>query len=342
MSFWDFRRGIAGVRLLLEYGTEAGLAPAELLRGSRVSAEHLADPNAEILALQELRVVENLMRKLRRPPGLGLALGTRYRIATFGLWGYGLISSPTLGAALEMALRFLPLTFAFSAITAHVRGDEVVLTFGAPELAPGVSRLLVERDMACAAALMRQIAGEDFRLSRFELAPPGRTPGERASDIESLAGVRPVFGAGQNALAFSRHVLARRLPQADPATVAMCEQMCRELLERRRAHVGTATLVQHYLGAQPAGLRPSLAALAGGLNMSERTLKRRLQGEGTSFRQIVVEARAGLAAELVRGGESTITEIAERLGYADLSSFSQAFKRWHGSAPENFRREASR
>lgn len=336
MNFWDFRRGLAGVRLLVQYGVEQGLDVAELLHGSRVSASHLADPNVEITAEQELRVVENLVRLLRNPPGLGLQVGLSYRVATFGIWGYGLLSSATIGDALDMSLQFLPITCAFSAIGYRIEGEQVVLRFVPPKLGPRLSRVLVERDMATAVAMQQQLIGQSYRLLRFELPPAG----DAARPLRPLriAGT-PVNTAGRDhLLAFDRAHLAQPLPQADVATVEMCRQLCAQLLERRRVSIGTASLVEHYLSAHSAGRLPSLSAFAATLNTSERTLKRRLQAEGTSFRDIAARLQAQAAAAMVGDASRTMTEVAELLGYADLASFSQAFKRWHGVSPSEFRR----
>jgi AraC-like DNA-binding protein len=335
MNFWDFRRGLAGVRLLIQYGVEQGLDVSELLHGRRVSASHLADPNAEVTAEQELRVVENLVRLLRNPPGLGIQLGLSFRVATFGIWGYGLMSSATVGAALDLSLQFLPLTFVFSAIGYRIEGEEVVLRFVPPKLGPKLSRVLVERDMAAAVALQQQLIGESYRLLRFELPPVRDAP--RPVRPLRLAGT-PVNTAGrEHLLAFDRAHLAQPLPQADVATAEMCRQMCAQLLERRRVSIGTAALVEHYLSVHSAGRLPSLSAFAATLNTSERTLKRRLQAEGTSFRDIAARLQAQAAAAMVGDASRTMTEVAELLGYADLASFSQAFKRWHGVSPSEFR-----
>ena len=75
------------------------------------------------------------------------------------------------------------------------------------------------------------------------------------------------------------------------------------------------------------------AALARLLGVSDRTLKRRLQQEGSSFRALAQAARHARAQALLEAGHLSLTEIAAELGFADLSSFSQAFKRWSGAAP---------
>jgi len=176
MRFWEFTRSPASARLLVDFGQERGLSPAKLLAGTQLSLAQLSDPNMEVTAAQELRVVGNLLRLLKYPPGLGLELGLRYHFSAYGVWGYGLISSATAGDAMALALRFLPLTYAFTVITYHEEGHLAVLSFGEPELADEVKRFVVERDMAAAAVLLQEIGGDDFALSRFTLraGPPTR------------------------------------------------------------------------------------------------------------------------------------------------------------------------
>lgn len=339
MSFLDFRRGATGVRLLLEFGREQGLDADVLLHGSGVEDGLLSDPNAELSPIQELRVVKNLSRLMGHPPGLGLRLGLRYRLGNFGVWGYALMSSATLGDALDLAIRFLPLTFAYSGVGYRTPHDHVQLYFVAPNLPPGLRRLLVERDMATAAMLLQQLGGDRFRLSRFALKwVPGR-PGVRVR--HDIVGTPLEFDAKEYVLEFERVHLGHRLSQADPATAVMCERMCKQLQERRRADIGTAAMVRHHLSSLPPGVRPELGHVAHLLSTSERTLKRRLQDEGTSFRELVTRTQADLALKLVQDPLLSVTHIADRMGYADLSAFSQAFKRWYGISPEHHRRQSA-
>lgn len=161
------------------------------------------------------------------------------------MWGYGLLSSATAGAALQAAMRFLPLSYAFSTISTRVLEHSVEVHFGEPDLAPGLGRLLVERDLAAAAMLMRQVAGDGFRLDRIALkALPGRI-GAPPAGIHDILGAVPDFKAGEYLIAYDRAYLARPLPQADPATAAMCERMCQKLMEQRRVDIGCAAMVRH-------------------------------------------------------------------------------------------------
>ncbi|KHJ60825.1 AraC family transcriptional regulator [Burkholderia glumae] len=335
MSFWDFTRSPASARLLVDFGDERGVSHAALLAGTGLTDAQLDDPNVEVTAAQELRLTGNLLRSLGHPAGLGFEVGLRYHFSAYGVWGYGLIASANARDALALAMRFLPLTYAFTVITYREEPDAGVLNFGAPELPDALSRFCVERDMAAAAMLLQDTAGGDFALSRFTVQAARATPARHTTaPVLRIGGVEPEYGARSNSLAFARAYLDRPLPHANPITVSMCEQMCSRLLDARRARIGTSTMIRHYLNATWGGASLSLEEMARMMNTSARTLKRRLQEDGTTFRTLLNESRSAMAETLLSDAHLTLTEIAERLGFSDLSSFSQAFKRWYGVAPQ--------
>ncbi|RQR80459.1 MULTISPECIES: AraC family transcriptional regulator [unclassified Burkholderia] len=337
MSFWDFTRSPASARLLVDFGDERGVPRAKLLAGTGLADAQLDDPNVEVTAAQELRLTGNLLRALGRAPGLGFEVGQRYHFSAYGVWGYGLIASATARDALALAMRFLPLTYAFTVITYREEPQTGVLNFGAPELDADLSRFLVERDMAAAAVLLQEIGGGDFALSRFTMQAASAASAAAFAPAARIAGVEPAFGARANSLAFDRAFLDRPLPHANPLTVSMCEQMCSQLVETRRARLGTSEMVRQYLTATPGNVPFSLEDMARLMNTSPRTLKRRLQEEGTTFRVLLAQARGAMAETLLGDAHLSLTEVAERLGFSDLSSFSQAFKRWYGVPPGTYR-----
>jgi len=244
-----------------------------------------------------------------------------------------LISSATAGEAMALALRFVPLTFAFCRISGALDGEVYTVGFEAPEVEPAVQRFLVERDVAAAARLMKEVLGPEFVLSRFTLQHTVERGVGRLEHLVRGVGVRPEFGARSNSLSFDGRLLALRLPQANPVTVAMCERACEELLERRRARLGTGEFLRQYLAAAPLNMAPDLHQAARALGLSDRTFKRRLQDEGLTFRGLSAEVRGRQANQLLEDETLSLTEIAERMGFSDLSSFSQAYKRWFGVAP---------
>lgn len=332
MSFWHYKRSAASVKLLVEFGERRGLTATKLLARTGLKEADLVDATVELDARQELVVVENLV-KAHKQAGLGLEVGLCYNFASYGFWGLGLMSSATARDALTLALRFTPLTFAFCDITSQLDGGVCSVRFTEPDVEPDVRQFLLERDMAAASRLMRETLGEAFGLSGFTLKHGHRPDPALLSAVQRQTGVGLVFGADANSLSFDSRMLDLRLPQANPITVAMCERACQDLLERRRARLNTQAWVRQYLEVVPLHTMPTLPQAAQAMCISDRTLKRRLQDEGTSFRSLMAEVRGRQAQELLADASLSLTDIASRMGFSDLSSFSQAFKRWFGDAP---------
>jgi AraC-like DNA-binding protein len=85
-------------------------------------------------------------------------------------------------------------------------------------------------------------------------------------------------------------------------------------------------------------MRPTnLEDVARNLNMSARTLRRKLREENTSFRQLVDELRRDFALRYLRDTDLTVEDIAETLGFSDAANFRHAFRRWTNASPHEFR-----
>ena len=83
-------------------------------------------------------------------------------------------------------------------------------------------------------------------------------------------------------------------------------------------------------------------AVAHALALSVRTLQRSLGEEGTSFRRIREEVLHRIGAQLLRESPIAVAEIASRLGFANVTAFGKAFRRWSGATPSAYRSAAAR
>jgi AraC-like DNA-binding protein len=131
-------------------------------------------------------------------------------------------------------------------------------------------------------------------------------------------------------------LVARPLPMADRSALQMAEERCEELLRQTAHSSGMTEWVSMMLRESNEGM-PSLAELARLLNLSPRTLDRRLNGEGSKFLQLSKRIRHERACDLLRAGQSA-TQVAYQVGYRDLANFTRAFRRESGMSPSEFLR----
>mgnify|MGYP006155082713 CR=1 FL=1 len=334
---WDFRRGVATARVLTQLGYDHGVSVDDMLRHTGITRAVLDDPKGEIDAHQEIQLIRNLQQALPHIPTLGLQAGTRYHVTTYGLWGYAVLSSPTLGAAIGMASRMLNQTFSLTTNEVEQAAELVTVTYHSDHLPPDVRGFIVDRDRASVITLQREILGQPLPYQAILMRRPEPTP-DVAEAYTSLFGICPQFGQSHDRSVFAAGLMQQPLPQADSHTAQLCEQMCKKLVDRRSQRTGVAAQVRDRLLRTP-GHIPDMEEVAAEMQMTSRTLRRHLTAEGASFRALLEEVRSTLAEELMGSASLTHGEIAERLGYADVTTFIEAFRRWKGVPPSEFRKQ---
>lgn len=339
MVHWDLPRAPTGALLTTRLAERKGIPAKTCLRGTGLAPEDLSDPAVEVSATQEIAVIANVLRAAGDPPGLGVEAGTLFRLTAYGIWGFALVSSPTLRSAIEAGLRFVDLTAALSEISAREVGAETELVLDVRDLPPEVRRFVLERDSAAIQTIQRDLFASPLPIGRISFAFP-EPPPEALRQYDEVFGIRPEFGAGETIVALEAGLLDAPLPQANEITAAVTLQQCRELLERREARSGVSGRVRDILLGQLSA-PPDATEVATELHMSDRTLRHRLAAEGTTFRALLDEVRERLAEELLVKGGMSVAETARRLGYREVSSFSQAFRRWKGMGPRDYRKQAS-
>jgi AraC-like DNA-binding protein len=324
---WSPRRSAASALLLVRLGTEHGVPAQTALAGTGLSLDELRTPGTEVTGAQELALLRNLMRACP-DPALPLEAGRRYHLTTYGIWGFALASSPTVRDALAVGSQFVDLSFTFCALQVEQDDAELRLCLDDAAVPEDVRAFVVARDLTGLRTIVDElVAGLPLqRLTVRQPAPPDPAP------WWLVFGAVPEFEAERNVAVIDVAALDLPLPQADELTAAMTQRQCRELVERRRARAGVAGLVRDELVRSPADM-PDVDAVARRLAVSERTLRRRLADEGTSFRTLVEEVREALAEELLATGSLSVEQVARRLGYAETASFTHAFTRWKGVSP---------
>ncbi len=247
-------------------------------------------------------------------------------------------SSPNVGDAIERAGRFLHVVTNAASWPVERKGTGLVLGVVRHASAPAAElRLADELSLAELVTLIRAFTGVEAAplAVRFTLPPPPPVQAHVHRDFFRC----PVhFGATRTEIELSAETLALPLLDADPAALAFFEPYVEKLVHSARDVRTTADEVRETLAANMRGTVPSLEEVAERLATGGRTLRRRLQSEGTSFQQLVDETRFAVARHHIAAGDLPLATIAFLLGFSEASAFYRAFRRWTGTTPQAYAR----
>jgi AraC-like DNA-binding protein len=330
-------RSAASARLLLELVDERGLDQQTCLRGTGLGAQQLAESGHHIRSGQEERLIANIVSLVGPDSDFAVAAGRRYRLEIFGMLGFACMSAPTLREMLYISLRYQDLAFTLARARPERDAGYTFVVLTASHLTPPVRRFAIEQ---CISTVWAAVAEIDSAAPRPCVEMTFQRPGSHDHFAQHF-GAPVQYACAIDRIGYPDSYLDRPRPQIDPAALLLCERQCRDMIARRRAQVGTVGFVRELL-SRTSGPLPSMETVASDLNMSVRTLRRALNAEGTSFREVdEIVRRERSTAMLLDDGES-VDSIARTLGYAATPAFVRAFKRWHGVPPGAWRTSTDR
>jgi AraC-like DNA-binding protein len=242
-------------------------------------------------------------------------------------------SASTLADATRLVLDYGDLFDPFVAIELQGDASRFDVTAQPRLVSPELVRFVTERAVAALLTTWRDIARRDLlpRGVSFAFARPAVD-----EPYSRLTGLQVGFAATHTCLSMDAADMALPLAHADAYAVRVAQAQCRQLRDAVRDRASVAGRVKTLLRAHSERV-PDMDEVAAALCMTERTLRRRLQKEGTTFAALCDEIRRSAAEQLLSCSHLPIECIAGRLGYADPTSFINAFKRWRGRTPGAFR-----
>ncbi len=321
------------IAVLVQALAALGVPAADVLAGSGVAETALGDAAARVSVRQLLCVHANAQR-LSPDPALALRAGARIRFTHFGLYGYALLASPTPRQAIDVALRYRALASPLIGLAFEVDGDEAVWSFHdvlglGPDSA--LLRFVYELQLGTQLALHRDLLGAAVTPTRVRGGYPA--PAHAALYSSLLGCDRVEFGCAANELRFDAAWLDQPLAFANPITAATTQQGCDRLLGELESAAGIAGRVAALLREAPAQCAAGIEPIAARLALHPRTLRRRLQAEGTTYQRVRDDVRSQLALDWLRRTRMSTDDIAASLGFSDAANFRHAFKRWTGRNP---------
>lgn len=315
------------------------LAIVRAMRACKIDVDEVFDEIGMDMALLQggysrysQEQISQLWRKAIELSGdldFGLRVAAEIRPATFHVVGYAMSCSATLDRALRRFAFYCRLISDSATAVITDNGEDVALDFlfdtgGRPLIYQTIDTVL-----AGTLSFARWISGEAIQPIevRFRHERPANDAAYRAFFQAPI-----VFSSSQDCIVFRKADLDRPILAADEELASMLDSVANRYLEQRMSG-RMAVRVRDLLIATLTNGSVSKSDVARQLNMTERTLLRRLKAEGTTFVEVLNGVRQELAFQYLQRPGVTVSDAAYMLGFSDENTFSRAFKRWTGRRP---------
>lgn len=317
--------------LMMQVVRSYKLDPIPLMQECGINPALVTDPN-ERFSLDRVDAFYNMVAEVIPDPSFGLRCEQFWHPTQMGALGYAWMTSDTLRDALERLVRFRKILNDDAHLDLRETSDSLSLVVqrSSEKTIPAFS---VDGAMAILLAMVQSNAGKTFHPQSLTITHP--KPKDTGL-FYSLFQCPITFGAKFNSFTIS---------SADADAPRSCSnaqlaQLHDQLLIKCIAKLDKDDIIGRtkvsIIDKMPSG-NISDTIVARSLRMSERTLQRRLSENSTTFNKLLNEIRKELASKYILDSKLSLSAISFMLGFADISSFSHAFKRWTGQSPSAFR-----
>jgi AraC-like DNA-binding protein len=321
--------------LLLARGIDSyGYDSSELFTKAGLDHSRLKDPLARF-SFQGVTRLWKLAQELIDDPCFGIKVASFWHPTTLHALGYSWLASSNLEEAFErlsLNTRIVN-TGASGVLKMDLSKEAFRLTLDPRSLDPQPLPVTLDSVMAMLMIMCRTAYGEKLRPIRvsFEHSGPGST--KCYSDFFDA----PVdFSQPETSLWLEPEVATTPLATANPELVRINDQIASDYLAQLDRHDLSAQVRSKLIEFLPSG-QASEEMIASAINVSQRSLQRKLKQQGISFTQLLEKTRRDLGLQYVRDPQRSFNEIAFLLGFSEPGNFTRAFKRWYGKPPSQYR-----
>lgn len=313
---------------MLRFLQKKGIRTEAVLEGSNLERGFFEQPD-QYLSMRQLEPLLTRVMELAPTPSTAFEFGQELGPISHGLVGFTLFRRMSFREMMRCSVEYLRVRLPLMEI--RIQDSEAGLTLMIEDLwhLDGLREFVTQIYMGSICSLTHMITRNTSL--RFSFPPP-----ENPAVYERLAGCRVEF-SGQANQAFVSFSSTEPDPVRVSTDVLTSGNTDTDIdLEDDREVV---VQVRHLLLKHP-GRDGTLEKMAHRLDLSPRSLRRKLANAGFSFSELRNEVRREFATRYLTGTSMPLEKIATRLGYSDQASFSKAFRGWTGRNPGTVRREA--
>ncbi|HVZ68219.1 MAG TPA: AraC family transcriptional regulator ligand-binding domain-containing protein [Rhizomicrobium sp.] len=301
----------------------AGADSAALLEGTGVTLRDLANPSAEISLFQQVRQIENV--NALRGPGWAFSQPELWSVQAHGAIATAMVAAATLGDAIEVLRRYGHVRAPFFRMHIKPKRDVVVLEYDVTvALDEPQWRPMMEIAFVAVRSLVQASLGAAPTEAQFHFAAPEP---DYDAQVRNALGAHVYYGAPVNKVILPKEWMDIPSTGADSALYGSAITELQTALARLDDPLDVRAQVERLLQTMPER-RLGAEDVASALGVSRRTLARRLKEADAKFRDLLDDELKRRAGKLLQSSKLSRSEIAERLGYNDPTSFSRACRRW--------------
>ncbi|MEE2730412.1 MAG: AraC family transcriptional regulator [Pseudomonadota bacterium] len=325
--------------LIKQFMKREGFHPRQWLLGTGLKEEHILNPET-LVSLRQFDIIYHNIFRITNRPDVALALGSSLNLSRWGVLSVAMICSQTLGSALETGNRFRSIVRSRFKLTPHFRKDvtEIVIERQEGMSFPLSTSFSHELLIASMQTMIRSLVKERNVFAEIQLnyAPPAHY-----QDYEKFFDCPYSFNRERSMLVIPNELMHRPLPTGNPITEQQAIAVCKLEAERvAQVQKGDLTWMLRSEISKQEGPLPSLDDIADRLHVTPRTLRRKLQEAGTSYRRICHEHQLQLALHYLADPKLKSSAVAHKCGFKDAASFREAFKRWTDMTPQEHRKRS--
>ena len=311
---------------------ELGVSVPAVLHRAGLSPTLFTQPRV-LVSTEELFALWNAVGELSPDPALGIQLGSESRTERIGPGMMAALCSDNFGEAVRQIARYKQLTCP-EEIRQVKSGGQWSIQFRWTLGTGAEPRMLVDCCFAWVLTIARHGTGSRISPLRLEFAQerPYRKTLERHFGC-------PVEWAAENAIVFRATDAVLPFVTRNAELLAILAPQLEEELRQQSEADNFAEAVRREIQQKLTGCRPAIQEVARALRVSQRTLQRRLQQEGSSYQRVLEEARHQLARHYLNNPVLELNDAAYLLGYEDSNSFVRAFRLWEGVPPARWREQ---
>lgn len=272
--------------------------------------------------------------RIHKNPHIGLEIGTYIQASHCGVLGYLSLSCEYIAEALQRFERFQRLLYEGNEGGAVIEGDRVIFSW---PFDYGYSTRESDETLISGLATYIQMLAGNVPVKPLAVGFVHDKPISQGLFRKHL-GCEAAFSCKNTYIAFPVSILTLKVEKADPVLRALLDQQANTLLDvLPSGDQFEQQLYKHLLSAMQDG-QATIETVAKAMNMSARTLHRRLTDRSLEFKVLLQKTRYQLANQYLKESRLTLSEIALLLGYSEQSAFSRAFKQWTGETPLRYQK----